>query len=446
MIEQKQSESPRFALIAAAAFCVVVLAAGFFARTPIADAVTGKSVPGISFRFPASYALIAPVSDVFDGLTILSLPQVFAAFGFVCLIAALLRARSTLPHSKNSLPALRVRDQVRFGANVLGVIVAVSGLALVMPRPMSRVATADPDLVTVDFHSHTSASQDARPQFTPDENRNWHRRAGFDVAYVTDHHTFAGADAAARANPRLAGEGTVLLPGLEYIDSDEHVIAIGLDERATNPASRVWHPLYRAPNAGSVAPPPLLILALPGDLGAIPPDEQSGIVTLAAVELSDGSPRGIEQAAGDRQTILRIARERDATLVSGSDNHGWGRTAPAWTVMRIPGWRMMAPERLDSAIRMTLLTRKSSAAIVISRRLPPASSALEIAGTGPALALEILRDIGWSERLSWIGWWCAGWALAFAIARRRSTKRAPHQWSLPELVPPAASESFAGSD
>jgi hypothetical protein len=447
-MSEAERQTPSRRQILAAAVCAVVLAAGFIARSPIVDAVTGKSVSGISFHYPAAYALFAPVSDVFDALTLLSLPQVFSTFGFVCVAAAALRFLSVVSRRRRSAPAYRVRDHLRLGANVAGAIVGVAGLALVMARPMSAIAAGDRDLVTIDFHSHTSASHDGRPQFTPDENREWHRRAGFDVAYITDHHTFAGAAAAWRANPQLAGEGTVLLPGLEYLDGDEHVLALGLDPRTTNPTPREWHPLYSStiPSGARNSPPPLLILSLPGDLDSIPADEQFGVARLAAVELSDGSPRGMEQAAGSRNTIMRVAKEHGLAFVSGSDNHGWGKAAPAWTVMRIRGWRTMTPAELDVAIRSGLLARNAGSATVISRRLPPAASPLGIAFTGPELAWEIFRDIGWYERFSWIGWCSGGWALALVAARRRSRKYMHHHWSLPELVPRAASDSLASSD
>ena len=121
----------------------------------------------------------------------------------------------------------------------------------------------------------------------------------------------------------------------------------------------------------------------------------------------------------------------------------------AWTVMRIPGWRAMSPAGIDSAIRATLLTRRSESSVVVARRLPAAATPIGIAFTGPELVWEIFRDIGWYERLAWIGWGSLGWALAVVAARRRSRRSFPRHWSLPELpefVTGARSESFASSE
>jgi hypothetical protein len=53
------------------------------------------------------------------------------------------------------------------------------------------------------------------------------------------------------------------------------------------------------------------------------------------------------QVKRDHDRIVRIADSLDLTLVAGSDNHGWGRTAPGWTLRRIPGmWRAYSPDSL----------------------------------------------------------------------------------------------------
>jgi hypothetical protein len=418
----------RRAILPAAASALLLLS-GFFARSPIFDAVTLTQVPGISLRHSPWYSAVAPLSNIFDGLTLLSLPQVFSAFGFVCVIAAVLRARSTSLRKSSALPPYRGRDHLRFGANVIGAIIAVSGLALLMPRPTSALRTTGDEL-TIDFHSHTSASHDGRPAFTPEANREWHRKTGFDVAYISDHHTFAGALAGMQANPRVAGEGTILLPALEYRDADEHVIALGLDPATTNPERREWHPMYASENTSYLSAPALLILSLPGDVTTVPADEEIGVARLGGIEISDGSPRGIEQAADDRDEIVAMARRRNLAILSGSDNHGWGHTAAAWSVMRIPGWRQMSPIRLDAAIRTALFTMRGAAVQVISRRAPVGNSVLSIALTGPELGWEIVSDIGWPERFAWVGWIWAGWGLVLVGARRRQIRRVDIPWSL----------------
>lgn len=422
----------------------LLLTLGTFSRAPIVDALSSASVPGAELRYPLLYIALAPLSNLFDALTFLSPPQLFSTLAFVSLIAIAIRIRAAMTRTDRNLARFRRRDHFRFAASIAGGIIALCGLAVLMLRPMASLRVKDPDLLTIDFHSHTSASHDGRPGFTPEANRDWHRAAGFDVAYITDHHTFAGANSAARLNPRVVGEGTVLLPGLEYRDGDEHILALGLDPKTTDAEPREWHPLYAGNNDAAASVPALLILSLPGDVVRIPPGENEGIVRLAAVEISDGSPRGIEQTGAEISQVAAMAGRRDISVVAGSDNHGWGRAAIAWSVMRIPGWRAMTPLQLDAAIRATLIARRTGAVTVVSRRLPFAGTPFAIAMTGPELSWEIVRDIGWYERIAWVLWIWAGWGMILIAERRRSARAIHITWAMPEILPVADLHSTTG--
>jgi hypothetical protein len=268
---------------------------------------------------------------------------------------------------------------------------------------MASIALASPDLVAVDFHSHTSASHDGRAGFAAEQNRAWHAASGFNVAYVTDHRTFDGALEASKRNPATAGAGTVLLPGLELRDTGEHPILIGVDPRRMHIESPDWKDAAIHADGGPA--PPLVFIALPGNLLRIPRDLTDGRVRLAGIEIVDGSPRGIAQSATDRGAVLALAQKLDVALIASSDNHGWGRTAPAWSVMRIPGWRAMTPAALDIAIRRTILVEGRRSVQVISRRLaaqPVGASGFALGGL--AIAWTMLRTISLPERVSWLAW------------------------------------------
>ena len=433
-------------LSAPIAISAVFILGALIPRPPIVNALTHGALSGVHLETPVWYRILAPVSDVFDALTLLSIPQVISVFVFVLAVAAAARIVSTISRSRSGQRPVHPAAHLRFAANVVGAFVAVAGLALLTIRPMAAVKVDDPNLVAVDFHSHTSASHDGRPTFPPEQNREWHRRAGFDVAYVTDHHTFVGANSAMASNPPSSGNGVVLLPGLEYRDGDEHVLAIGLDPRRTDPVRHEWHPINDSQKGvgSDFKVPPLLILCLPGNVHRIPADEEIGVARLSGIELSDGSPPGLQQGASDFPSIVALAQRRNLALVAGSDNHGWGHTAAAWTILRIPGWRSMSPNVLDTSIRRTLLTRGNLATEVVSRRLPPAASKLSIALTAPAIALGILRDIGWGERLSWIAW---TWAICLAVVfvrRRISIHLAGAEWLVPENVEGTGEDLIVG--
>jgi hypothetical protein len=287
---------------------------------------------------------------------------------------------------------------------------------------MASLALADPDLIAVDFHSHTEASHDGRPGFNPEKNREWHSSSGFDAAYVTDHMTFDGALTGAARNPARSGDATVLLPGVELRAGDEHPILIGVDPRRMRITSPDWESAAVEADGGPV--PPMLLLSMPGDILRIPMSMTDGPVRLAGIEVADGSPRGTAEAARDRDGILALAANLHLAVVSASDNHGWGRTAPAWSVMRIPGWRDMTPTELDVAIRRTIITRGLQAIEVIARRTAgPPQNAVATAAGGIAVALVMLRTMSLTDRFSWVAW---SWGLCFLSlrnARRNSYSR-----------------------
>jgi hypothetical protein len=163
---------------------------------------------------------------------------------------------------------------------------------------------------------------------------------------------------------------------------------------------------------------------MPGDILRIPVNMTNGPVRLAGVEAVDGSPRGMAQAARDRDGILAFAASLHLAVVSASDNHGWGRTAPAWSVMRIPGWRDMTPAVLDVAIRRTIMTRGLQAIEVIARRTvgPPQNSMAAAVG-GIAVVLVMLRTMSLPDRFSWVAWSWGLCLLSLRNARRNGYRR-----------------------
>ena len=386
-----------------------------FSLPPLVDVASAGSPLSANLRTPALYDLFAPISNVLDALTLLSPAQYAATFA----ICAICFAGATCAGQLRTSARLSIARAARPVAGFLGGTIGLAGIMLIAPRPMASLELYDHDLIAVDFHSHTEASHDGRAGFTAERSREWHRRSGFDAVYVTDHQTFDGALEAVKGNPTLAAEGTVLLPGVELRDGDEHLILIGVDPRRMKIRSPDWEGAAVAADGGPA--PPILLLSLPGDVLRIPAEEIHGPIKLAGIEASDGCPRGLAQAEMQRDSILAISARLGVALVSGSDNHGWGRAAPAWSVLRIPGWRKMTPAQLDIAIRQTLLTRGARAVQVIARRTaaPPHNAMQSVLG-GLSVGLVMARTMSSTDRVSWVAW---SWVLCLVSLRRARTKR-----------------------
>jgi hypothetical protein len=394
--------------------CVAVTAV--FSLSPVVDVARPDAGIAATLETPLVYDVLAPASTILDALTMLSPAQYWATFA----LCAFLIVGGEIFGDARRARCFRALKATRTCARFTGGTVAILGIMLLLSRPMASLRTSDPELIVVDFHSHTSASHDGRAGFDVERNRKWHRAAGFNAVYVTDHRTFDGAIEGARLNPTAAGGGTTILPGVELRDGPEHPILIGVDPRRMRIVSPDWREAAVKADGGPV--PPMLILSMPGDLDHVPRDEYTGEIRLAAIEGADGSPRGIAQTTIDQQRIFALADRMGLAVVSGSDNHGWAQAAPAWSLLRIPGWRSMTPAALDIAIRRTIIARVPGSTRVIARRMAGLGSGrIATALGGVAVAAMMFRTMNLTDRLSWLAWtW--GLALLPAINSRRKRR------------------------
>ena len=380
------------------------------AAPPVRDAVSRLPVTGAHLVRPLGYIAIAPLSDTLDAMSLLSVPQLIAfTVSLILAFAAwrLIRLRGAKADRWCEFcAALRA-----FLVYALLVI-----FAAVLPRPMAALRMDDENLVIFDIHSHTNYSHDARATFTVEANRAWHRDAGFDVAYITDHRCFDGAAEGERGNPKRAGDGTVLLSGIELPPDQIHVIELEPPDAAA-PDGLLERWCVRAKAGRPLSTPPVRIQTIPEDLNRIPLGPAGG---LGAIELVDGAPRGIAQAQRDRRTLLSISAMHRLAVVAGSNNHGWGRTAVAWNVMHVHQWRLQSPDSVGAQIEMRIRAERAQAVQVVERRSPDGATLLGLVLTLPAVIVNLMRTISPAERIAWLAW---TWALVLVAtvmpARRR---------------------------
>lgn len=390
------------------------------ATPPLHDAATGEPIPFAHLDQPFLYLLGAPLFGIWDALSLLAVSQHYAVLVTLVLLYAALRVHANRK-LRREIAANPAPDISRLGVTVMRIVMELGGAisfliallafyaaAVFLPRPMVAVQLDDPDLLAVDFHSHTNHSHDGWGRFTAARNRSWHEAGGFDAAYITDHYTWAGVDEAAPANPARAGERTVMLPGMEVRLRNRHVNLLGDRDRYAFALDSTWHHLD--PNAIAAAreqgaAPVTMLYTIPGPLDRIVPLASGSPAGVVAVELSDGAPRGLEQVKAERAEILVIADSLDLAVVSGSNLHGWGRTVAAWSVMSVPGWREMSPGELGGAIEGVLHRDRRGAVTVAERRMPyHDGSRVGVAATFPWLLWEHFRMLTVAERGSWIAW------------------------------------------
>jgi hypothetical protein len=399
---------------------LLILGSAPFAIAPIRDAATLETVTEAALRRPAGYVLLAPLSNVLDLLTLLSVRQHIALLLTLAVAYAVwwwLRGRTVPPTVTPGRRAARLA--ARIGLAILALLAVYFGGAL-LPRPMAGLEVG-PNIVAIDFHAHTRFSHDGRPDWTPEDVRDWHRDAGYGAVYVSDHRTFEGARDGWSNNPVLAGQGVSLLPSIEVVWQGEHVNVLDadrmyrgifnatlrdIDEDALQLASRV---------SGTE---PVLIETLPGDLSKMIPAHGPGTPGVRAVELIDGAPKGLGQVRRERARIVKLADSLNLTLVAGSNHHGWGRTASGWTLMALPGWRGATPERLAAAIEMSIRRGGYGATRVVERYVADTETGVALPLTAPLVVWGMLRTLSAEERVAWLVW-----GLALALLSRLRVRR-----------------------
>ena len=402
---------------------VLVVVAAAVAVDPLRDAATLGSVGEVTLGRPMSYLLLAPVSNVLDTLTLMSVRQ-HIAFGLtVIVVYALWWWRVGRVGLALVRPARRaLREGARIGVGLV-LLVALYAAVAIMPRPKAAL-DAGADILVIDFHAHTRFSHDGRPDWTPEDVRAWHRDAGFNVAYITDHRTFEGARDGWANNPSRAGDGTVLLPGIEVVWRGEHVNVLDADRmyRGIFNATRrdIDEPALVLASAIAGAEP-VLIETIPGDLSKMVPATGPGTAGVRAIEIIDGATRGISQTRRERTRILQLADSFNLALVAGSNHHGWGHAAAGWTLMFLPQWRAASADELSIAIANVIRTGGRQSTRVVERYVADTESGVALPLTVPLVAWGMFRTLSRDERIVWLVWTLALYLIWRAAgARRRS--------------------------
>lgn len=371
----------------------VMLLLGALFGTPPVQLVHGSAVSDATVFQPLGHLLLSPVTAVLDAMSVLSIRQHLALIASCWIGYAAVRL--TRPRRRRRPAWLVALREVGGAVAAVAAVVGVYAVGMLAPRPMSSLAVVDPDVLVVDFHSHTDASHDGRPGFTAAANRAWHEAAGYHVAYVSDHKTQAAIREAWADNPATADDGVVLLPAVETRCRGAHLVLLG------------WMPDETGESCPPASGEVIAFFTMPGT-----PSRITGIPGLAGVEVINAAPRAFDEPPDEWAALHRLADSLGLVRIAGSNLHGWGRTSAAWNVLQLPGWRSMAPGDLDLAIQQAL--RSGSVSLTVVERPRPGQEAITTAGLtaiAPTLVISVLRSLSTAERLVWLVWAWVGFAL-----------------------------------
>jgi len=351
----------------ALALVALVLLSALQPLPALVDAVSGAPPPDADLVRPAAYTLFAPVSDVLDALTFLSVER---ARAFLLVWAVALAAWGL------SRPGSLRRRLVR--AALGPVALALLGVAtVVLPRPVPRLVTADSSLTVIDYHAHTAASHDGRRGWTAEDLAAWHAAQGFDASYVTDHNAvFTGQ----------MDDPIRLLPGAEWSVYRQHIVALG-----------AMTPIDRTP----------YLRDTPGMLGLFGELHRQGAIGIASLpeywrnhwddlddfvragvdgfEIVNCAPKAIGFPAAARGRVLELAAAHDLLVLGASDNHGWGKVTCVWNLSG-PSAHGFHANR------------------VVARPIALAQGDWEAWTAAYTQPWLMLQGLSWAERSSWITW------------------------------------------
>jgi hypothetical protein len=384
------------------------LAARAAAVPELSDPVHGAAPPNLHLTTPALYFLFAPIFTLWDGVSLLSMSRLK---GFLIGLALLYLAWRVV----------RRRFWLReLGALALSSLLLLTFIAAgaLWHRPMRALAGVAPGELVVDFHSHTNVSHDVRNTlmrgFDREANRRWHRRAGFDAVFITDHN-IVSRESGVRSRESEAGRATILCPGIEVSAWRAHIVLLGdtlpVDQTRFNGSLGALLTLLQVSDTAYEA---LSVASLPeyrrNHWGRLDTLLAAG---LDGLEIVNASPKANELTRPERDSVIALARAGNRFVVGVSDSHGWGATSMVWNLVPLAS---SAGDTCAAVLRQ-LRTGGFEAVRIIERdRLRP-DDWWPAWLTPLGVLWQTWRGIGWPLTVSWLGWiWL--WPLLGAARRR----------------------------
>jgi hypothetical protein len=393
-----------------------LLAARAAAAPPLGDPLGGALPPSLHLAYPTLYVLLAPLFSLWDGVSMLSMARLRGFLVGLALLYGVWRGGRALwrriAWSDSPPRKTPFRRELGLLAASLGGLALFIAAGVLWHRPMAALAGATPGDVVFDVHSHTNVSHDVQGTlmrgFDTEANLRWHRRAGFDAVFVTDHNTVEGL--------RPHAGPPVLCPGIEVSAWKAHVVLLGdslpVDRRRYNGSLEALLTLLRVSDSTYGA---LSVLSLP----EYERDHWSRLDTLVAAgadgfEIVNAAPKANEFSRQHRDSVVALARRTNRFVVGASDIHGWGATSMVWNIMRLPGGAAgpaVCSELLDG------LRHGFGSSRIVERHHLRADAGWPRWLTPVGVLWETWRGMNWTLTLAWLAWIWLVWA---ALRRRYS--------------------------
>jgi hypothetical protein len=401
----------------------LLLCARLVSVPALSDPVSGTAPPSLSLAVPWLYLALAPLFSLWDGVSMLSMGRLqgflfgLVAFYLAWRVGRLLWVRYA--RATRASPGFSLLKEISVLAVALLLLAGFLVGGALWHRPMLALTGKDPDVIVVDFHSHTNVSHDVRNTwmrgFDTEANRRWHTRAGFDAAFITDHNVVSresGVGSRERLRRDQVGS-TVLCPGIEVSAWRAHIVLLGdslpVDRGRYNKSLDALLTLLATSDTALGA---LSVASLP-EYRRNHWNRLDRLIAagLDGFEVVNASPKANELPRAERDSVIALARTHNRFVVGVSDSHGWGATSMVWNLVRPSG---TAPSDRCSAILRSLRTGFSAVRVIERHRLRP-DAWWPTWLTPLGVVWETWRSMGWGLSGAWILWI---WAIALGRRRR----------------------------
>lgn len=391
---------------------ILLLASQVFAVPPLTDPVSGAVPSSLIISVPRLYLLLAPLFTLWDGISMLSMSRLQGfLMGMTALYVLWRVGRLLVGRYSSSRWLLR-----ELGMLLLSIAVLLCFLltGAVWHRPMISLAGVGPNLIVVDFHSHTAFSHDVGGTwmrgFDVPANLRWHARAGFDAVFVTDHNTIEGI--------KHSQQYPALCPGIEVSAWKAHIVMLG-DTLPVNRErySRSFQGLLELLSTSESAFGALTVASLP----EYRRNHWNRLDTLIAAgldgfEIVNASPKANDLTRLERDRVVELARANNLLVLGVSDSHGWGATSMVWNLVGAdPG----APGSGKCHSILAQLYGGFSAVRVIERHRLRPDDGWPLWLTPLGVVWATWRSMGWPLALSWLAWIWLLWTIPILLRTRR---------------------------
>lgn len=402
----------RIGTIIFSATATVLVLAGQMTAYPAAvrDIVHLRFLEGVTLKYPAPYTFLAPLFQLADRINILSVKQIYILFAYINAAWLIWRIIKRVKHSFSL--AIIIDETIYFtGFNAFVLLCIV--LSILLPRPLAAISVADPDIIVLDFHTHTSHSWDGRKTATPANQMKRRMAGGFDAFFIIDHNNRFGVREAKEIEKGRGGSsGAIALEGEEISASPANLIVLGPGTEhysgtaakskgfgKPDKALKLVQENKRNPDTLVIATSTARWWSHPGDLESI---VRAG---LDGIDVTKASPKGLDLTVEDRSRIIDFARKNALIMTGSSDNHGFGYAEYVWNLLRLQGWQDLDPFALEQAVIHRIRQKGPDALTIVTRvKAEPTQNVFLMAIDPLRQVWEMMRSLPPIQALSFITW------------------------------------------